>query len=274
MHLRVPVPPLAEQKEIALYLDQETSQIDALISKKEQLIEKLLERRQAVIDSAMTKDNIRSFDSNAKATKVKYLAILNPSANKAFPARRSGDASFVTMALISDDGQIDTSNGRPFEELVGKYSYFLEGDVLIAKVTPCFENGKAAVASKTINGHGFATTEVSVFSPKSERGLDSKFLLYCLLQTYVREEGKSQMTGAGGLQRVPDAVLANVPILLPDLSSQKRVVESIEKKLSSIDNLVLKTRTALKLLKERRQALITQVVTGKIDVRGFAGGNS
>lgn len=272
--VRIAAPNKSEQRVIAQYLDQETSKIDLLISKKEQLIEKLLELRQAVIDRAMSNQNPLLSDGSETASKVKYLATLNPSANNTSSATRDEEASFVPMALISEDGKMDASKGRPFRELVGKYSYFREGDVLLAKVTPCFENGKAATAMGTLNGHGFATTEVTVFSPKDDRVLDSSFLLYVLLQTSVREEGKSQMTGAGGLRRVPEAVLENTDLLLPDLSSQKKIVESIERKLRLIDDLALKAKTAIKLLQERRQSLITQVVTGKLDVRGLVNGDS
>lgn len=272
-NMHCPVPPVSEQKAIAEFLDRETAQIDNLIAKQEQLVNGLLERRLALITSIITRGlgaNGLQIPGVSRSSwldaRLRYQVEVNPSKTSAISLADELEVSFVPMNLIGDEGSIDLETVRPYGELVGSYSYFAAGDVLMAKVTPCFENGKGAVAPQPIGGCGFATTEVTVLRPKST--LDPEFLYFLLHTDGFLAGGKAAMTGAGGLKRVPDAFVKNFKFQLPPVEQQRELIFELKKQLTSIERLQKGASRAVELLKERRQALISAAVTGKIDVRG------
>lgn len=127
--------------------------------------------------------------------------------------------SFVPMAAVgAADGQIDASTTRPFGEVKKGYTPFREGDVLFAKVTPCMENGKMAVARGLKNGVGFGSSEFHVLRP-TER-VDAKYLYHFVSSESFRKEAARHMTGAVGLRRVPTAFLSDAELPLVDLDEE------------------------------------------------------
>jgi type I restriction enzyme M protein len=111
-------------------------------------------------------------------------------------------------------------------DLGASYTYFADGDVLVAKVTPCFENGKAGVARGLTNGVGFGSSEFYVLRP-TDRVL-AEFVYFCVTSEIFRGPAIAQMTGTGGLQRVPRGYLEQFRIPLPPLEVQKELVAEIE----------------------------------------------
>lgn len=136
--------------------------------------------------------------------------------------------SFVPMKDLAQD----TSDFTPQEERAldevrqGAYTFFRDGDVLVAKVTPCFENGKAGVARKLLNGIGFGSSEYYVLRP-SERLLP-ELLYHFITSSNFRAIATPAMTGTGGLQRVPKAIVEEFQIPLPPLEVQHQIVAEIE----------------------------------------------
>ncbi len=144
-------------------------------------------------------------------------------------------ASFVPMKSV----EAESGKFAPLEErTVGAcrkgYTSFRDGDVLFAKVTPCMENGKAAVMKGLTNGIGFGSTEFYALRPKED--VDSQYLYYFISQQSFRDEAARNMTGAVGLRRVPKPFLAEQPIPVPEtLDEQRRIVAEIEKQFTRLD---------------------------------------
>nr|WP_258437883.1 restriction endonuclease subunit S [Helicobacter sp. 11-8110] len=158
--------------------------------------------------------------------------------------------SFVEMASVSDKGYIERKINKPLKEVKKGYTYFIENDVLIAKITPCMENGKCAIATNLTNNIGFGSTEFHIFRAKS--GLKPNFLFYNLNQEAIREQAAIAMTGASGHKRVPISFYENLTIPLPPLEAQEKITQSIETIQSQISFL----DSALPLLQSQKQEVL------------------
>jgi type I restriction enzyme, S subunit len=131
--------------------------------------------------------------------------------------------SFLPMEDLAIDRKfVSATQARPLSAVAGSYTYFADGDVLLAKITPCFENGKLAIAKKLTNGIGFGSSEYIVFRPN--RTLSNEWLYYYLSRKRFRVEGAAQMTGAVGHKRVPKEFIESYLIPVPPLSEQQRIV--------------------------------------------------
>ena len=148
--------------------------------------------------------------------------------------------SFVPMATVSGETLgIEAQDERPFSDVAKGYTPFKRGDVLVAKITPCFENGKMAIADNLAHEIGFGTTEFHVFRP-SER-VTGSYLFNLLRAPYVRRAGAMRMKGAAGQRRVPADFFAALKIPLPPLDEQKRIAGILD----GADALRVKRREAL-----------------------------
>lgn len=147
------------------------------------------------------------------------------------------DADLVSFAPMGDLGelrmQFEASEERPLSEVYGGYTYFADGDVLCAKITPCFENGKMGVAAGLKNGVGFGSSEYVVMRP-SPRIL-AEYLFYFMLRDEFREAGARVMTGAVGHKRVPKEYFEDHAIPLPPLEEQKRIVAVLDQGFAALD---------------------------------------
>jgi type I restriction enzyme S subunit len=172
--------------------------------------------------------------------------------------------SFVPMAAVgAADGKIDTSTARPFVEVKkGSYTPFRDGDVLFAKVTPCMENGKMAVARDLKNGVGFGSSEFHVLRPSQE--LDAKYLYYFVSSQSFRKEAAGHMTGAVGLRRVPAAFLADAQLPLVPLEEQRNIVSEIEKQFSRLDEAVANLQRVKANLKRYKASVLKAAVEGRL----------
>jgi type I restriction enzyme S subunit len=173
------------------------------------------------------------------------------------------EVSFIPMDAVGELGGLDLSQTRMLEEVYNGYTYFADGDVCIAKITPCFENGKGAIAENLTNGVAFGTTELHVLRPLDH--LDARFLFYLTLAHDFRSFGEAEMIGAGGQKRVPEDFLKNWRPPLPPLDVQRRIARFLAAKTTRIDALIAKKRALLDRLAEKRQALITRAVTQGLD---------
>ncbi|MBI5488050.1 MAG: restriction endonuclease subunit S [Deltaproteobacteria bacterium] len=171
--------------------------------------------------------------------------------------------SFVPMEAIGERGEFDASRQRPIAEVEAGFTCFQDGDVLVAKITPCFENGKGAIACGLLGGIGFGTTELHVLRPSSD--LDARFLFYVTASHSLRTLGAASMYGAAGQQRVGDGFLRDYLVGLPQLDVQRRIAAYLDRKTAAIDGLIAKKERLIELLEEKRQAAITQAVTKGLD---------
>ena len=258
------VPERPNQRAIADFLDRETGRIDSLLEKKQRLVELLGEQLQAKI-STLVKGR-----SSEDTVRLRHVVKLNPSARH-LCLEPDTPVTFCPMEAIHDGvGGIDTSNTRPLSEVVSaSYNFFGEGDILLAKVTPCFENGKKALAKNLKNGVGFATSEVFVVRPDPQRTYP-EYLVYLFSSADFQYAGRSSMTGAGGLRRISERSILEFPLLVGDRWEQKKIVEEIDAEVAISRRISGKTNVSIERLKEYRSALVTSAVTGQIDVSTYA----
>ncbi|MCG8368836.1 MAG: restriction endonuclease subunit S [Pseudanabaenales cyanobacterium] len=135
--------------------------------------------------------------------------------------------SFIPMPAISEfSASIIETKNRALGEVKRGYTPFQNGDVLFAKITPCMENGKAALAKDLANGFGFGSTEFHVLRPRES--VLSHYLYYFIRQPSFRTHAKQRMSGAVGQQRVPVDFMKNYTIPLPPISEQRRIVEILD----------------------------------------------
>ncbi len=269
-------PDLPTQKRIAAFLDRETARIDELIAKKERLGDVIDQRRLAVITAAVAgkigpaAETTAALGVTKREIRLRFMLQVAPSAREIENLTAEDEVTFAPMDALDDGlGGLDATMSRPLGEVAaGSYNYFREDDVLLAKVTPCFENGKKALARGLINGVGFATSEVHVFRPTPGK-LDARFLMYLFSSEDFRAEGMKSMTGAGGLKRVSDTAILNYRPHVIDVDLQRKVADFLDREMGVFEVIKDRTKASIDRLREYRAALITAAVTGQIDVDSY-----
>lgn len=274
------LPTYQEQQKIADFLDHETVKIDTLIAKQEKLIELLQEKRQAVISHAVTKGlnpDVPMKDSGVEwlgevpehwgLIPNKRLFELTPK-KSLIETKKEELCSFIPMEKLKRDTLI-LDEERLISSVFDGYTYFQNEDILLSKVTPCFENNNMVVARNLKNGVGFGSSEIYVL--RCNHKVNNDFMYYRLQEEGFMNIAIAAMTGAGGLKRVPAEVITNFLIALPILEEQLEITQFIKEKLVVFDALSQKANDAINLIKERKVALISAAVTGKIDVRYWKG---
>lgn len=273
-----PCPSLTEQIHIASFLDHETAKIDNLIEKQQQLIELLKEKRQAVISHAVTKGlnpDVPMKDSGVEwlgdipshwlCTKIKHIALLTPK-KSSVNFKNNDECTFIPMEKLKRNSLV-TDESKLIRDVISGYTYFEDGDLLLAKVTPCFENKNIAVAKGLVNSIGFGSTEIYVLRPTEK--IRVNYLLYRLQEDNFIRAATAAMTGAGGLRRVPSDFLLNYPIAIPPKPEMDAIIAYLNAQEVHYDLMEKNATQAVQLLQERRTALISAAVTGKIDVRDW-----
>ena len=135
--------------------------------------------------------------------------------------------SFVPMPAVTEHGEIDATAIKEYDEVKTGFTYFAENDVLFAKITPCMENGKGAVAKGLHNGIGFGSTEFHVLRPIS--GKTDPYWIYTLTAfSQFRMDAASNMTGSAGQRRVPASFLENYRVSLPPIALQEQFAAFVE----------------------------------------------
>lgn len=273
------VPSFDEQKTIALFIRSKDKKIAQFIRNKRRLIQLLKEQKQIIINQAVT----RGIDPNVKLKssgvdwlgdipvhwecyKLKRIARFNPSkAELGNNVDMSTMVVFLPMEKVSVDGKINCTEKRKVSEIWNGFTYFKRGDVVVAKITPCFENGKGAYLDHLESEFGFGTTEFIVIRPSEM--LCGEFLYYTTVSSKFRKDGEEVMTGAAGQKRVSTDFIKNYLIALPSIEEQLKIADFIKKKHSEINRAIDRTNREIELIQEYRTRLISDVVTGKVDVR-------
>ena len=179
------------------------------------------------------------------------------------PVEADRAVSFIPMAAVeAKTGRIDLSQVRTYGEVSKGYTRFSEGDVLFAKITPCMENGKIAIAKGLTNGCGCGSTEFHVLRTRS--GLSQEFLYFFLLQDEFRKGAQRNMAGTAGQLRVPAAWLSEASIPLPPLAEQGRIVVEIETQFTRLDASVAALRRAQANLKRYRASVLKAACEGRL----------
>ena len=159
--------------------------------------------------------------------KLGEIAEINPKFDKK-SVSESTEVTFLPMKCIEElTGNVDTSITKSLEEVSKGYTPLIENDLIYAKITPCMENGKAAIATGLKNNLGFASTEFHVI--RFKKNAYNKFFFFYLIQKRIREHAAMNMTGSAGQKRVPATFLKNLLVPLPPLETQQKIVSILEK---------------------------------------------
>lgn len=252
----VPTPPFNQQKAIVAFLDKKTSYIDQIIEKKKKLTEILKEKRTSLINSAI-------INVSGEKGKLKNYIQLNPSKKIVNITDPNDTVSFIPMEAISELGELCPQE-RKYKDVSSGFTYFRNGDVVLAKITPCYENGKAGIMKGLKNDFGFGTTEFMVLRPGTKILAD--YLYYVIFSDKFRKMGEVEMRGTAGQKRVTSSFVMNYELFIPDIKTQEKIVTELNKKMKIFGVAIEKIEASISFLNEFKSALISNVVTGKIKV--------
>ncbi len=280
---KVPIslPPLPEQHRIAAKIEELFTGLNAGIDALHKTQSQLKRYRQSVLKAAFEGKLTEAWRTEHQGeieptaliasdlpngwtwTTLEEVSELNPRIDKQ-SIDDDLEVTFLPMKNVEElSGKIDLSETKRFSELKKKsYTPFRDGDILFAKVTPCMENGKIAIAHDLTNGIGFGSTEFHVI--RLPDGQSKQFFFFYFLQQKFRQEAKRAMTSGVGLLRVPTDYMRKVPIPLPPLLEQQAIVSEVESRLSVTDD-VEKTVTAeLKRAEQLRQSILKKAFSGEL----------
>ena len=199
----------------------------------------------------------KAFHISSKYPLVKLASVcdLNTSKTEIHDTPDDLLVSFIDMASVSSEGFIERKVDRPYGEVRnGGYTYFAEGDFIIAKITPCMENGKCAIAEGLTNGIGFGSSEFHTFRCHTSEIL-TKFLFLLLNQTTVRKAAEDAMTGASGHRRVPATFYEEMLIPVPPIPVQQQVIDECAK----IDEEYNATRMSIETYRQKIAGLFAEL---------------
>ncbi|MCE3034485.1 restriction endonuclease subunit S [Streptomyces sp. CMSTAAHL-2] len=189
--------------------------------------------------------------------RLRHLAEVNPS-SPAFDRLGDGDElTFLPMESVWPGSKLDISRRRPKSAVATGYTRFQDGDVLIPKITPTFEAGRAVLIHGLLGGVGAGTTELHVVRPGV--GIDPRFLLYVVNTHSFLKLGEAEMYGVAGQQRVPDSFLRDLPVSLPSLEEQRRIAGFLDVETARIDKMAARRERQLSLLEARRNVAIGEL---------------
>lgn len=217
----IPFPTLEEQENIANLLDK----ISTIILVRQQQLQKL--------DELVKARFVEMFGMPGTDTKgwgLQYLGTcceLNPKKGTDKRLVSGLSVSFVPMPAVSESGKIDASQIKAYDEVKTGFTYFAENDVLFAKITPCMENGKGAVAVGLCNNIGFGSTEFHILRPINNKS--NPYWLYSLTSfDAFRKDAADNMTGSAGQRRVPAVFLEKYKVTLPPIELQNQFAAFVE----------------------------------------------
>ena len=243
----VPSFPIEKQQHIATILDKIS---DLIALRKRQLgkLDKLVKSRFIELFGFPGSDihgwGLMSLENVCK---------INPPKNQEQRLRSGMTVSFVPMPAVTEKGEIDTSTVKPYDEVKTGFTYFAENDVLFAKITPCMENGKGAVARGLHNGIGFGSTEFHVLRPIP--GKTNPYWIYTLtVFPQFRLDAANNMTGSAGQRRVPASFLEQYRVSVPPIELQEQFATFVEQ----IDKSKLTIQQGLDKLEMMKKALMQE----------------
>lgn len=285
-NIKMPCPPLAEQTQIANFLDHETAKIDHLIEKQQQLIELLKEKRQAVISHAVTKGlnpNVPMKDSGVewlgevpehwKVTPIKRI-ILSMEQGKSpecenIPA--TSDQWGVLKTSCVNNGVFHANQNKALPENIKPHTQYQvkAGDVLMSRASGSINLiGSVALVPENIQDNLLLSDKI--FRIHLSKDCDSRFFTLLLATPYMRTLIERAISGAEGMaNNITKTAILEFISAVPPLDEQLQLVVYLNQKIETFNSLIQKSSRAIEVMQERRTTLISAAVTGKIDVRNW-----
>jgi type I restriction enzyme S subunit len=177
--------------------------------------------------------------------------------------KTSDEVGFIPMEdLTLFRKQARALQVRALSEVSNSYTYFANGDVLMAKISPCFQNGKMGIATGLPNGVGYGSSEYFVFRPSEE--LSAEWLFYFLQDPGFRRHATGKFSGNVGQQRLPKELIEELEIPLPPLAEQKRIVALLDEAFAGIDHLDLNISNAIAGHSDLKASLLEKAFAGEL----------
>jgi type I restriction enzyme, S subunit len=195
--------------------------------------------------------------------RMRFVCKINPSKAEVSGWPEAYQVSFLPMEKVGTEGEIDLDEARSIGDVLQGFTYFRDNDVIVAKITPCFENGKGALCRNLTNRIGFGSTEFHVL--RSPLGHDPKFIYYLTKSKLFRSLGEALMIGSAGQKRVPEDFIRNFVTGFPPLKEQQAIAAFLDRKTAELDQLIRLKERQIVLLNTKRQALISHTVTRGLD---------
>ena len=193
------------------------------------------------------------------------VAQVNPRRPKGLSHPSNLQTTFLPMSSVSaETGTVISPEVREFHEVSKGYTYFQENNVLFAKITPCMQNGKHAIARHLKNGFGFGSTEFHVIRTGDE--LAPEWIHRFLRQPHILDEATKHFRGAVGQQRVPKEFLSDLTVPLPPLSEQQHIVTNLNERMAAVE----RARKAAEARLEAAQALVHALLRAVFPTYGQA----
>lgn len=243
----IPLHPLNQQEKIVTVLNA----VQSVMSRRKQQLQKL---DQLVKSRFVEMFGLPGTDAHGwSMSSLGEICKINP--KKSQDARLTNGllVSFVPMPSVSESGDIDTTQVKPYDEVKTGFTYFAENDVLFAKITPCMENGKGAVATGLYNGIGFGSTEFHVLRPAKETATPCWIYTLTVFPQF-RNDAASNMTGSAGQRRVPASFLENYRVSVPPLELQNRFAAFV----AEVDKSKLAVKQSLEKLETLKKSLMQE----------------
>ena len=258
--LDVPVPPVEGQRRIADYLDRETATIDALIAKQVELMNRLRERRQAVID--------RAFVSTSEIVILRRHLVLNDSGAWGEDPTGADDVAVLRSTEQTVDGYWAISDPalRTLSQTERQNTRLREGDLIVTKTSGSFKHvGKTTLVDNEVaeGGYGFGNFMQRL---RLKSTMIPKFLWWFMRTDQARSWINLVATTSTGLMNLNGSTLGRMEVPLPSLVEQREIADHLDRATAKIDALIAKAERFIELAQERRTALITAAVTGQIEI--------
>lgn len=263
------VPTLADQQRMVTYLDTKLSEIDHQVSLLTSKRDAYLRLKKSIINHAVTRGlnpNVKMKDSGIEwigevpehweVKRMKDICALSPNI-KSCSEYEYG--SYLPMEGLRLD-QIETSD-ELVSTLQGKYTPFEDNDLLVAKVTPCFENGNIAIAKGLTNGVGFGSSEIFVLRANKYNNI--RFLFYMSLSSKFQDKACATMCGVGGLKRISPLFMKTYIMAIPPSTEQNAIATYLDDKCAKIDTIVSNLDKQISRYGDLKRSLIDEVITGK-----------
>jgi type I restriction enzyme S subunit len=212
------------------------------------------------IEGTQIEEQFKELPRGWVATTIGEICVLNP---RHTVNDMELNVTFVRMADIAEESPVFNSfQVKPLSAVKKGFTHFVENDVLFAKITPCMENGKAAIAKNLENGLGCGTTELHVIRPPKE--VDNRLIYHFIHQHSFRAKAKQEFTGTAGQQRVPIKFISDYPFLLPPLAEQKRIADKLDSLLAKVESCKAQLERVPGVIKQFRQSVLAAAVSGKL----------
>ena len=250
---KITLPPLSEQQKIAAILSTQ----DKVIELKEKLLAQKQQQKKYLMQQLLTGRKPHKNNPRIEECEIGEVCKINPKQDKISESQ----VVFLGMADISETGSVVSQRLVDFSHIQSGFTAFRRGDILIAKITPCFENGKGAYTDNLLSEHGFGSTEFHVLRTNSK--VNAKYIFYHTVSEKFRKKLEREMTGSAGQKRVPAISIQKYKIFLPSSNEQNFIIEI----LSTADHEIDLLQKSIDAEKQKKKALMQLLLTGKVRVK-------